>query len=465
MRISHGILRGKVCLIGFCVPFLRMSKILGMELEFCSFSGERKNKKDLVVKVGKDMSKKKRRNGIKTIAPTEAGLSTNVEHSEIGEQSTGTIISRKNEISGFVGKLKLSYLKQHWAAVGIIVFLSLGVFGAGLKYLEDDAKRQIRNGQLTADNKSLLNRINPFLLMPSPTPTPQLSREYLYAGQKLLSVEDANASAVPPADLAVWRPSTGVWWVLGGTGSQQVSQSWGASGDIAAPGDYDGDGKTDFCVFRASNSTWYMMRSSDGAGEYYYFGASGDIPVPADYDGDGRTDTAVFRPSTGVWYIWNRATSQVDSAQFGQSGDKPAIGDYDGDGKSDLAFWRSSGTPTFYVYRSSDASVQSQAYGLSGDVPAVADYDGDGRADYSVRRGNSWYVLKSSDSQTLTYSWGLSTDTEVPNDYDGDGKADIAVWRNSDGTWYILNSSGNPATTIVQFGQSGDIPVPAYYRR
>jgi hypothetical protein len=120
-----------------------------------------------------------------------------------------------------------------------------------------------------------------------PTPTPQLSKEYIYAGSRLLAVVDAGAQEVPPADLAVWRPSSGAWWVLGGQGSQQVTQSWGTNGDDPVEGDYDGDGKTDFAVFRTSNSTWYFINSSTNTTSGYTFGASGDVPAQADYDGDG----------------------------------------------------------------------------------------------------------------------------------------------------------------------------------
>src|SRR5690606_33982298 len=69
----------------------------------------------------------------------------------------------------------------------------------------------------------------------------------------------AGANAAPPADLAVWRATTGEWWVLGGQGSQSVTQGWGTAGDTPVPGDYDGDGKTDFAVWRASNGNWYML--------------------------------------------------------------------------------------------------------------------------------------------------------------------------------------------------------------
>ena len=135
----------------------------------------------------------------------------------------------------------LTYLRSHALLIGIIGLVAFGVLGSGLKYLDEDARRQMENGKWQMENgkrkmennqeQSFLNKINPFLPAALPSPTPQLSKEYVYAGSRLLAVEDANANPAAPADLAVWRPSSGVWWVLGGTGSQQFSSGWGTNLD------------------------------------------------------------------------------------------------------------------------------------------------------------------------------------------------------------------------------------------
>lgn len=54
------------------------------------------------------------------------------------------------------------------------------------------------------------------------------------------------------------------------------------------------------------------------------------------------------------------------------------------------------------------------------------------------------------------------------NDYDGDDKVDIAVWRKADGVGLIGQSSKvgqSNELRAIQWGNSDDIPVSAFYRR
>ena len=150
----------------------------------------------------------------------------------------------------------------------------------------------------------------------------------------------------------------------------QFTAQDGGAGDVAVPGDYNGDRSADVAVyqtatgsgtspasFRSSSASRATCRSratttatatptspctgrppapgTCGISSLAGSGGPGDVPVPADYNGDRSTDVAVYRPSTGTWYVRNQMT-----VQFGQPGDRPVPGDYNGDGTADLAVYR-----------------------------------------------------------------------------------------------------------------------------
>jgi len=136
-------------------------------------------------------------------------------------------------------------------------------------------------------------------------------------------------------------------------------------------GDFDGDGTADAAVFRPSTGTFYVRHSGSGTVNFIPFGVNGDVPVSGDFDGDRRADVAIFRPSSGTWWINQSTTGAAVAAQFGQAGDKPTPGDFDKDGKTDIAFWRPS-NGYYFVLRSSDSSFYSFPWGQTGDIPILA---------------------------------------------------------------------------------------------
>jgi hypothetical protein len=126
-------------------------------------------------------------------------------------------------------------------------------------------------------------------------------------------------------DFAIWRPSTGTWWVYFEWKKTWTSQQWGQANDIPLPFDANGDSTTDFVVWRPSDGNWYELYNGPGTWAAVQWGIAGDVPVPGDYDGDGLTDLVVWRPSDQKFYVNNPYTGSF-WAQWGVPGDVPVGG-------------------------------------------------------------------------------------------------------------------------------------------
>jgi len=84
----------------------------------------------------------------------------------------------------------------------------------------------------------------------------------------------------------------------------------------ASAADFDGDSRADIAIFRPSAGLWAIRGVTR-----VYFGSSSDTPAADDYNADGITDIGIFRGSSGLWAI-----RDVTRAYFGSSSDIPITG-------------------------------------------------------------------------------------------------------------------------------------------
>ncbi|WP_169974158.1 FG-GAP repeat domain-containing protein [Tautonia rosea] len=244
----------------------------------------------------------------------------------------------------------------------------------------------------------------------------------------------------------------------------------------ARPGDFDGDGKSDFGVYglNPEGIPQFTIALSTGGTFALPFGGRDDLPVIGDFDGDGVLDFGVYgySPNDGYSRVAILLSGGgVINQPFGGRDDLPVVGDYDGDGTTDIGVYGYSPNEGFsrFAVILSNGGVINQPFGGRDDLPVVGDYDGDGTTDigvygYSPNEGFSRFAVILSNGGVMNRGFGGRLDVPVAGDFDGDGKTDLAVHgfspNNGFSRFAILPSSGAPAVT-QGFGGFDDLPIAA----
>jgi len=237
------------------------------------------------------------------------------------------------------------------------------------------------------------------------------------AGLALLSIGSAFASQAF-VDLALYRPSTGQFFVRSSLTGSVTAIAFGASGDHGVLCRWDSNtinGGDNLLVFR--NGMWFINFAADGATVdlSFPYGAPTDQPLCGNFGAGQVSNLALFR--SGLWFV-NFGPSPAFS--FGQAGDVA-------------------------VY------IGAKNFGNATDRRNVI---------YGVYRAGTWFIDETgSGAPTKTVNFGgLSQDVPllIPH-WNGSGPYSLAIYR--DGTWYIKPDPTFAPVVTVQFGAIGDIPL------
>jgi hypothetical protein len=346
------------------------------------------------------------------------------------------------------------YLDASWTQLTLIYNISSAAVTYGpLTVNPSSTMLRFKYGKdsvdMVIDDVVIAGAITPAVPTPSPLPAFAPTPAHL-----VIDNDDYDGDGY--SDYALYRPSTGGWYIDGIT----EGVIWGGGTyDVPASGDYNGDGTGDIAYFNRQSGLWNVK---DGIGPAdittgLAWGGYGDWPVPGDYDGNGTTDYAVWNVVDGIgtWKIFG-----ITEIAWGETakGDIPVPGDYDGDGAADIAVWRQSNNK-WYV--NGGAPVRT-SWGVTGSIPVPLDSDGDGVTDFGIfwPRPTSTAIWFVKDIAKYTWGWGSQTDLPVIGNFIAPAlDAEIGIFRTwaspaGQGAWFIYG--GVPFSVTAE---DGDIPA------
>jgi hypothetical protein len=175
-----------------------------------------------------------------------------------------------------------------------------------------------------------------------------------------------------------------------------------ATANLVTPFDFDGDGKDELLVTNNYGSYVLSISRVSAASGYLFNAASigytnkiypNSTLFPGDFNGDGKTDF-LDRASDGSWWLEYSGVSWSGA----DNDHKIVVSDFNGDGKSDIlhGYISSSSGSTFNIYYSngtiSSASFQKEVFNYNhllayrnGAGFVSGDFNGDGRSDLMNR--------------------------------------------------------------------------------
>lgn len=162
----------------------------------------------------------------------------------------------------------------------------------------------------------------------------------------------------------------------------------------ATPGDFNGDGLTDFMINTTTSGAGWYTYLSDGDGTFTFKGSvtpyyQWHSVTPGDFNGDGMTDFMINTTTSGAgWYTYLSDGDGTFSKVAGSftpyhQWHSATPGDFDGDGLTDMMINTTTANAGWYLYKSDGDGTFTKETGsvtpyYQWNSIAVGDFDGDG---------------------------------------------------------------------------------------
>jgi len=309
-------------------------------------------------------------------------------------------------------------------------------------------------------------------------------------GKTDLLVQDGQGVALYTATGSPSQPFAVKWlWSPG-----VAYGGWGDPGATITPGDFNGDGKTDFIIhddrfaslFTATGipatpfthqALWNPAYDPDG------WSAEGPVNIiPGNFNGDGMTDfivqnsrqVALYTATGKSGHPFNVTWLWTPGAAYGNWGDPGAVitpGDFNGDGKTDFIIHDARFASLFTATGNlaspfTHQALWNPAYNPDGWATAAqvtiipGNFSGNGKTDFMVQgsgrvalytaTGNSAHPFTATWLWTpgVAYgNWGDATAEITPGDFNGDGKTEFIIHNGQYASLFM--GTGNPSSPFT----------------
>jgi hypothetical protein len=266
------------------------------------------------------------------------------------------------------------------------------------------------------------------------------------------------------------------YWIMNGASIVAASSALAAPAnhEVAAKGDFNGDGRLDVLWYRASDRNLVLWQGN-ATGGFDTIGVGGLslgwlVSGAGDINADGRSDLFLrYGTSGGFAGYWIMNGASIVSASSALAApanhDVAARGDFNGDGRLDVLWYRASDRNL--VLWQGNATGGFDTIGVGGLSPGwlvsgAGDINADGRSDLFLRYGTSggfggYWIMNGASIVSASSALAAPANHDVSSraDFNGDGRLDVLWYRASDRNLVLWQGNATGGFDTVGVGGLG----------